>query len=66
MVTFIASNGLCFICLVMCRLHLFLKVNFPNSLLEGDGQLAFKKLAAPTVETLMPKIETKGEFEQVH
>lgn len=35
-----------------------------DSLLEGDGQLAFKKLAAATVETLMPKIETKGEFGQ--
>lgn len=35
-----------------------------DSLLEGDGQLAFKRLAAATVETLMPKIETKGEFGQ--
>lgn len=35
-----------------------------ESLLEGDGQLAFKKLAAATVETLMPRIETKGEFGQ--
>lgn len=35
-----------------------------DSLLEGDGQLAFKKLAAATVETLMPKIEGKGEFGQ--
>ncbi|KAJ7565427.1 hypothetical protein O6H91_02G060300 [Diphasiastrum complanatum] len=35
-----------------------------ESLLEGDGQIAFKKLAAATVETLMPKIETKGEFGQ--
>jgi hypothetical protein len=33
-----------------------------DSLLEGDGQLAFKKLAAATVETLMPKIETKGRL----
>eukprot|EP00850_Spirogloea_muscicola_P014510 SM000105S13855 [mRNA] locus=s105:52652:63657:- [translate_table: standard] len=35
-----------------------------DSLLEEDGQLAFKKLAQATVETLMPKIETKGEFGQ--
>ncbi|EFJ16558.1 hypothetical protein SELMODRAFT_421796 [Selaginella moellendorffii] len=35
-----------------------------DSLLEGNGQFAFKKLAAATVETLMPKIETKGEFGQ--
>ncbi|KAI5082263.1 hypothetical protein GOP47_0002006 [Adiantum capillus-veneris] len=35
-----------------------------DSLLEGNGQLAFKKLAAATVETLMPKIEGKGEFGQ--
>eukprot|EP00897_Mesotaenium_endlicherianum_P001207 jgi/Mesen1/1113/ME000123S00282 len=35
-----------------------------GSLLEEDGQLAFKRLAAATVETLMPKIETKGEFGQ--
>ena len=33
-----------------------------DSLLEGNGQLAFKKLAAATVETLMPKIEGKGEY----
>ncbi|CAN6442192.1 unnamed protein product [Victoria cruziana] len=35
-----------------------------ESLLEGDGQLAFKKLAASTLETLMPRIEGKGEFGQ--
>jgi hypothetical protein len=35
-----------------------------ESLLEGDGQLAFKKLATATLETLMPRIEGKGEFEQ--
>lgn len=35
-----------------------------ESLLEGDGQLAFKKLAAATLETLMPRIEGKGEFGQ--
>ncbi|KAG0475018.1 hypothetical protein HPP92_014704 [Vanilla planifolia] len=34
------------------------------SLLEGDGQLAFKKLATATLETLMPRIEGKGEFGQ--
>uniref|UniRef100_A0A5B7AB30 Translocation and assembly module TamB C-terminal domain-containing protein n=1 Tax=Davidia involucrata TaxID=16924 RepID=A0A5B7AB30_DAVIN len=33
-----------------------------ESILEGDGQLAFKKLATATLETLMPKIEGKGEF----
>lgn len=33
-----------------------------ESLLEADGQLAFRKLAAATVETLMPKIETQGEL----
>ncbi|XP_074570034.1 protein SUBSTANDARD STARCH GRAIN 4, chloroplastic isoform X1 [Curcuma longa] len=33
-----------------------------ESLLEGDGQLAFKKLATATLETLMPRIEGKGEF----
>lgn len=31
-------------------------------MLEGDGQLAFKKLATATLETLMPRIEGKGEF----
>lgn len=35
-----------------------------ESLLERDGQLAFKKLATATLETLMPKIEGKGEFGQ--
>ncbi|KAL1546608.1 protein TIC236, chloroplastic-like isoform X1 [Salvia divinorum] len=33
-----------------------------ESILEGDGQLAFKKLATATLETLMPRIEGKGEF----
>lgn len=33
-------------------------------MLEGDGQLAFKKLATATLETLMPRIEGKGEFGQ--
>ncbi|KAK1269355.1 hypothetical protein QJS04_geneDACA005097 [Acorus gramineus] len=33
-----------------------------ESLLEGDGKLAFKKLATSTLETLMPRIEGKGEF----
>ncbi|KAK2983126.1 hypothetical protein RJ640_022598 [Escallonia rubra] len=35
-----------------------------ESILEGDGQLAFKKLATATLETLMPRIEGKGEFKQ--
>jgi hypothetical protein len=35
-----------------------------ESILEGDGQLAFKKLATATLETLMPRIEGKGEFYQ--
>ncbi|XP_007013733.2 PREDICTED: uncharacterized protein LOC18588930 [Theobroma cacao] len=35
-----------------------------ESILEGDGQLAFKKLATATVETLMPRIEGKGEIGQ--
>ncbi|KAG9459336.1 hypothetical protein H6P81_003844 [Aristolochia fimbriata] len=35
-----------------------------GSLLERDGQLAFKKLATATLETLMPRIEGKGEFGQ--
>ncbi|KAL5975173.1 hypothetical protein ACLOJK_031852 [Asimina triloba] len=35
-----------------------------GSLLEGDGQLAFEKLATATLETLMPRIEGKGEFGQ--
>lgn len=35
-----------------------------ESLLESDGQLAFKKLATATLETLMPRIEGKGEFGQ--
>ncbi|KAL2897742.1 Structural maintenance of chromosomes flexible hinge domain-containing protein 1 [Bienertia sinuspersici] len=33
-----------------------------ESILEGDGQLALKKLATATLETLMPRIEGKGEF----
>ncbi|KAJ4952863.1 hypothetical protein NE237_029695 [Protea cynaroides] len=33
-----------------------------ESILEGDGQLAFKKLATATLETLMPRIEGKGEI----
>lgn len=33
-----------------------------ESILESDGQLAFKKLATATLETLMPRIEGKGEF----
>ncbi|CAH9099680.1 unnamed protein product [Cuscuta europaea] len=35
-----------------------------ESILEGDGQLALKKLATATLETLMPRIEGKGEFGQ--
>ena len=35
-----------------------------ESLLERDGQLALKKLAAATVDALMPKIESKGQFGQ--
>ncbi|XP_065849413.1 protein TIC236, chloroplastic [Euphorbia lathyris] len=35
-----------------------------ESILEGDGQLAFKKLATATLERLMPRIEGKGEFGQ--
>ena len=45
---------------------LIFESQFPDSLLERNGWLAFKKLVAATVETLMPKIETKGEFEQAH
>jgi hypothetical protein len=33
-----------------------------QSLLEQDGQLAFGNLAASTVATLMPKIETGGQL----
>lgn len=32
--------------------------------MEGDGKLAFKKLATATLVTLMPRIEGKGEFGQ--
>ncbi|XP_022755273.1 uncharacterized protein LOC111303345 isoform X9 [Durio zibethinus] len=35
-----------------------------ESILEGSGQLAFKKLATATLETLMPRIEGKGEIGQ--
>lgn len=35
-----------------------------ESILEGDGQLALKKLATATLATLMPRIEGKGEFGQ--
>ncbi|KAK7283049.1 hypothetical protein RIF29_12289 [Crotalaria pallida] len=35
-----------------------------HSILEGDGQLAFEKLATATLEKLMPRIEGKGEFGQ--
>ncbi|ERN06068.1 uncharacterized protein LOC18434256 [Amborella trichopoda] len=35
-----------------------------KELLERDGQLAFKKLAAATLKTLMPRIEGKGQFGQ--
>ncbi|WCJ31158.1 embryo defective 2410 [Euphorbia peplus] len=35
-----------------------------ESILESDGQLAFKKLATATLERLMPRIEGKGEFGQ--
>jgi len=33
-----------------------------ESLLEQDGQVAFSNLAASTVATLMPKIETGGQL----
>lgn len=32
--------------------------------MEGNGQLAFQKLATTTLEKLMPRIEGKGEFGQ--
>ncbi|XP_019414960.1 PREDICTED: uncharacterized protein LOC109326680 isoform X1 [Lupinus angustifolius] len=35
-----------------------------ESILEGNGQLAFEKLATATLEKLMPRIEGKGEFGQ--
>ena len=35
-----------------------------ESILEGNGQLAFQKLATTTLEKLMPRIEGKGEFGQ--
>lgn len=35
-----------------------------GSILEGNGQLAFQKLATTTLEKLMPRIEGKGEFGQ--
>ncbi|KAK9208010.1 hypothetical protein WN944_000361 [Citrus x changshan-huyou] len=41
-----------------------LESQLAESILEGDGQLAFKKLATATLETLMPRIEGKGEFGQ--
>ncbi|XVE71601.1 hypothetical protein DITRI_Ditri10aG0164400 [Diplodiscus trichospermus] len=41
-----------------------LESQLAESILEGDGQLAFKKLATATLETLMPKIEGKGEIGQ--
>ncbi|XP_057423582.1 protein TIC236, chloroplastic-like [Lotus japonicus] len=33
-----------------------------ESILEGNGQLAFEKLATATLEKLMPRIEGKGEI----
>jgi hypothetical protein len=33
-----------------------------DSLLEEDGQLAFSNLAATTIATLLPKIETQGQL----
>ncbi|KAI4337379.1 hypothetical protein L6164_015804 [Bauhinia variegata] len=35
-----------------------------KSIVEGNGQLAFEKLATATLEKLMPRIEGKGEFGQ--
>lgn len=35
-----------------------------ESILEGNGQLAFEKLATATLKKLMPRIEGKGEFGQ--
>ncbi|KAJ7958710.1 Embryo defective protein [Quillaja saponaria] len=35
-----------------------------ESILEGNGQLAFEKLATATLGKLMPRIEGKGEFGQ--
>lgn len=35
-----------------------------ESILKGNGQLAFEKLATATLEKLMPRIEGKGEFGQ--
>lgn len=35
-----------------------------ESILEGNGQLAFQRLARTTLEKLMPRIEGKGEFGQ--
>ncbi|KAL0330790.1 UNVERIFIED_CONTAM: protein, chloroplastic [Sesamum angustifolium] len=35
-----------------------------ESILEGDGQLAFKKLATATLETLMPRIEGKENLDR--
>ncbi|KAJ1411016.1 hypothetical protein SESBI_21551 [Sesbania bispinosa] len=33
-----------------------------ESILKGDGQLAFEKLATATLEKLMPRLEGEGEF----
>ena len=35
-----------------------------ESLLEKDGQLAFATLASSTIGTLLPKIETQGQYGQ--
>ncbi|KAG5065937.1 hypothetical protein JHK86_009668 [Glycine max] len=37
---------------------------FAESILEGNAQLAYQKLATATMEKLMPRIEGKGEFGQ--
>lgn len=35
-----------------------------ETILEGNGRLAFEKLATATLEKLMPRIEGEGEFGQ--
>jgi hypothetical protein len=44
------------------NLYRYIEGQLADSLLEQDGQLAFSNLAASTVATLMPKIETGGQL----
>ncbi|KAK9168752.1 hypothetical protein Syun_000892 [Stephania yunnanensis] len=63
----ILSFTSCLLCLIMIywKPARVFESQLAESILEGNGQLAFKKLATATLETLMPRIEGKENLDML-